>query len=159
MPGWDVLPGELACIAAACVAFCCLFGQLADEGCEVGLHPSYHAYRSLAQLQSEKEALEKVAGVSVKGNRHHYWHLDPRSPADTLRLHERAGLLYDSSLAFDFYPGFRRGVCHPFRIFHPGERRELNLVELPPAWMDDHFDRRLIQNGVTDPNAHARQLV
>ncbi|MGH9903641.1 MAG: polysaccharide deacetylase family protein, partial [Pyrinomonadaceae bacterium] len=104
-----------------------LFRYLVGEGCEVGLHASYHAHRCEQQLRREKELLEAAAGVRVEGNRHHYWHLDPSAPHDTLRKQERAGLVYDSSLAFEFYPGFRRGICHPFRVFHPGERRELNL--------------------------------
>jgi hypothetical protein len=95
----------------------------------------------------------------VIGARHHFWHLDPAAPFETLRIHEKAGLLYDSSLAFEFYPGFRRGVCHPFHVFDPIERRELNSLELAPAWMDDHFSRRLEQNRIPDPEDYARQLI
>jgi FemAB-related protein (PEP-CTERM system-associated) len=136
-----------------------LFHYLRGEGCEIGLHASYHAYRSVEQLHAEREALEGAVGMPVEGNRHHYWHADPVAPYETLHKQEQAGLLYDSSLAFEFYPGFRRGICHPFRVFHPGERRELNILELPPAWMDDHFDRRLAQNKIADAQAYARQLV
>jgi FemAB-related protein (PEP-CTERM system-associated) len=136
-----------------------LFRFLRDEGCEVGLHASYHAHRSMEQFRREKQALEAAAGTPILGNRHHYWHLDPTAPNETLRRQEGAGFVYDSSLEFEFYPGFRRGVCHPFRVFHPGERRELSIVELPPAWMDDHFDRRLARNGITDPEACALSLL
>ena len=139
--------------------FTALFRELRERGCEIGLHASYHAHRSAEQLRREKDALEQAAGVKVEGNRHHYWHLDPSAPHETLRRQEEAGLVYDSSLAFEFYPGFRRGICHPFRPYHAGERRELNLVELPPTWMDDHFDRRLAVNGIADPVAYARELV
>jgi FemAB-related protein (PEP-CTERM system-associated) len=136
-----------------------LFRYLKDEDCEIGLHASYHAYRSVEQLRREKEVLEEAAGVAVEGNRHHYWHLDPAAPHETLLKHEQAGFLYDSSLALEFYPGFRRGICHPFRVFHQVERRELKIVELPPAWMDDHFDRRLLYNEIADPDAYASDLV
>ena len=112
-----------------------------------------------AQLAREKDRLEDVSGTAVDGVRHHYWHLDPTEPHETLRRHEGIGFLYDSSLALEFYPGFRRGTCHPFRVFHPGERRELKTLQLPPAWMDDHFDRRLVKNGITDPVDYARRLV
>lgn len=139
--------------------FTALFRQLREQGCEIGLHASYHAHRSAGKLRSEKETLEQAAGVKVEGNRHHYWHLDPAAPDETLRRQEQAGLIYDSSLAFEFYPGFRRGICHPFRPYHPGERRELDLLELPPAWMDDHFGRRLEVNGIADPAACAKGLV
>ena len=136
-----------------------LFAELRDRGCEVGLHASFHAHRSVDQLRHEREKLETLAGVRGIGNRHHYWHLDPDDPNETLRRHEAAGLSYDSSLGLEYYPGFRRGICHPFRVFHPGERRELDIVQLPPSWMDDHFDRRLANNGITDPVAVARNLV
>ena len=139
--------------------FTSLFRQLREQGCEIGLHASYNAHRSAQQLRREKEALEQAAGVKVEGNRHHYWHLDPAAPHETLRRLEHAGLVYDSSLGFEFYPGFRRGICHPFRPYHPQERRELDLVELPPTWMDDHFDRRLAVNGIADPTDFARGLV
>jgi FemAB-related protein (PEP-CTERM system-associated) len=130
-----------------------LFAQLCDAGCEIGLHASYNAHQDAQQLRREKESLEQAAGVKVTGGRHHYWRLNPQAPHETLAHHAAMGMQYDSSLAFEFYPGFRRGVCHPFRPFHPGQRRELDIVELPPAWMDDHFDRRLAMNRIVDPNA------
>ncbi len=139
--------------------FRALFQQLRAQGCEVGLHASYHAHKDAAQLRREKESLEQAAGVRVEGGRHHYWRLNPQAPHETLSHHAAMGMRYDSSLAFEFYPGFRRGVCHPFRPFHPGERRELDIVELPPTWMDDHFDRRLAMNQVADPAAPEAEVV
>ncbi len=136
-----------------------LFQYLREEGCDIGLHASYHSHRSADQLAREKTALEEASGVRVEGNRHHYWHLDPSAPHETIYRQEKAGLQYDSSLEFEFYPGFRRGICHPFRVFHPGLRRELGTLEVPPAWMDDHFDRRLRKNGIRDANAYALSLV
>lgn len=130
-----------------------LFAQLRDAGCEIGLHASYRAHQYAGRLRREKEELERAAGASVAGGRHHYWRVDPQNPHATLALHAAMGMRYDSSLAFEFYPGFRRGSCHPFRPFHPGERRELDIVELPPIWMDDHFDRRLAMNRIANPNA------
>ncbi|MGH9816144.1 MAG: GNAT family N-acetyltransferase, partial [Candidatus Acidiferrales bacterium] len=147
-----------------------LFRYLRDEGCEIGLHASYHAFQDAQQLRREKESLEEAAGVRVEGGRHHYWRLNPQAPHETLAHHQQMGMTYDSSLAFEFYPGFRRGVCHPFRPFDPRTRRELDIIELPPTWMDDHFDRRLAKNGIADPSApeaevaertraHARRLL
>jgi hypothetical protein len=136
-----------------------LFRYLRDEGCEIGLHASYHAHRLVGQIGREKAILENAAGVAVVGGRHHYWHLNPNAPDDTLLAHEHAGLGYDSSLGFEFYPGFRRGICHPYRVFHPRERRELQVVQLPPTWMDDHFDRRLVKNGIQDCGQYARELM
>lgn len=140
-------------------AFARLFAELRDAGCEIGLHASYLSHRSAETLRVEAERVAHASGTPVLGNRHHYWHLDPGDPNETLRRHEQAGLRYDSSLGLEFFPGFRRGICHPFRPFHPGERRELDIVQLPPAWMDDHFDRRLARNGIADPEAAAREIL
>jgi FemAB-related protein (PEP-CTERM system-associated) len=136
-----------------------LFSYLKDEGCEVSLHASYNAFRDVTRLMREKQELEEAAGVEVSGNRHHCWHINPVAPIETLSMHEQVELQYDSSLGFEFYPGFRRGICHPYRNYHPSERRELNVVELPPAWMDDHFDRRLPKNKIAEPNNYAQDLV
>ena len=136
-----------------------LFAELRDAGCEIGLHASYHAHRSADTLRGEVQRIAEAAGVECAGNRHHYWHLDPAAPNETLRRHAEAGLQYDSSLGLEYYPGFRRGICHPFRVFHEGRRAPLPIVQLPPAWMDDHFDRRLARNEITDPDAAARRLL
>jgi FemAB-related protein (PEP-CTERM system-associated) len=140
-------------------AFTRLFGELNDAGCEIGLHASYHSHKSGAQIEHERSALAAASKSDIVGNRNHYWHLDPREPHETLQLLAEAGLAYDSSLAFEFYPGFRRGICHPYRVFHPGRRRELAILEVPPAWMDDHFDRRLQRNGISQPDTYAAQLL
>lgn len=136
-----------------------LFAELKDAGAEIGLHASYRAHRSADVLRQERERIEQIAQVKVWGNRHHYWHLDPADPNETLRRHELAGFVYDSSLGLEYYPGWRRGICHPFRPFHPGERRAIETVQLPPAWMDDHFDRRRLMNQIADPDAAAKALL
>lgn len=139
--------------------FARLFALLREAGAEIGLHASFHAHRSAETIRVEAERVSFAAGVRVAGNRHHYWHLDPANPNETLRRHELAGLAYDSSLGLEYFPGFRRGTCHPFQPYHPRERRELDVLQVPPAWMDDHFDRRLTENRITDPAAVARGIL
>lgn len=136
-----------------------LFEELRDAGCEIGLHASYLSHQSAETIRVEAERVSHASGAPVLGNRHHYWHLDPADPNETLRRHELAGLRYDSSLGLEFYPGYRRGICHPFRPYHPAERRELGVVQVPPAWMDDHFDRRLRVNRIADPDAAASAIL
>lgn len=116
-----------------------LFRRLAGEGFEIGLHASYRAYLGEERLAAEKRRLEEASGVEVAGNRHHYWHLGPRSPESTLRLHERVGLRYDTSLTHERYAGWRRSVSWPFYPFHRGERRQLATLQIQTAWMDDHL--------------------
>lgn len=136
-----------------------LFTEIRARGHEIALHLSYHAHRSVQAMEAERRALEAAAGPPVTGNRHHYWHLDPDDPHETLRRHTPAGLRWDSSLGFEHEPGFRRGIAHPFRPWDSHERDEMPLLEVPPTWMDDHFDRRTQVNGITDPDAVANELL
>lgn len=136
-----------------------LFVRLRRAGCEIALHTSFGAHLEPERFARERCLLEEVSDGPVEGNRHHYWHLDPLAPEQSLRDQQSAGFTWDSSLAFESHPGYRRGICHPFRPFDPRARAELDLVELPPAWMDDHFDRRLAQNGILDPDQCALRLV
>jgi hypothetical protein len=116
-----------------------LFGYLAEEGCEIGLHASYRACDSREKFAGERQALEEASGQSIRGNRHHYWHLDPEDPESTLLIHEQIGLKYDTSLAHDRYMGWRRGLSWPYFPFHEKERRELKTLQIPTAWMDDQL--------------------
>lgn len=137
--------------------FRALFPMLAEAGCEIGLHASYNAYQGLDAMRAEKERLEAACGRPVVGNRHHYWHLDPADPEATLRLHEQAGFLYDSSLIHNRYLGWRRGLAEPFFPFHRRERRELRTLQVPVAWMDDQFFGFRADNP-GEPAAQLRQL-
>ncbi len=119
-----------------------LFRKLIDSGWEVGLHASYRAYAARERFAGEKQRLEQAAGAPVLGNRHHYWHMNPFDPAETLQLHADIGLLYDTSLTHDRYLGWRRGVTIPFYPFAPHTRREIGVVQLPVAWMDAQLAQR-----------------
>lgn len=124
-----------------------LFRRLDGNGTEVGLHASYHAHASAERFQREKERLERAAGVEVVGNRHHYLHLDPSHPEETLLLHEQLGFEYDTTLGHDQQLGWRNGLSHPFFPFHARLRRQLDTLQLPFAWMD----QQLLLYGSADP--------
>jgi hypothetical protein len=112
---------------------------LVRNGFEVGMHSSYLAYESTLRLITEKTAIEQVLGESVLGNRHHYWHVSPNNPSETAVIHDRAGLLYDSSIAFAHRTGFRYGICSPFHLYDPVNDQPVSTLELPPALMDAHL--------------------
>jgi hypothetical protein len=109
---------------------------LASGGWEIGLQASYRAFEAPERFVEEKQRLEEASGLPVLGHRHHYFHMDPREPEDTLLMHEHAGFAYDSSLAHDGYAGWRRGLCWPFYPFHRRLRREIRTLQLPLGWMD-----------------------
>jgi hypothetical protein len=95
---------------------------------------------------AEKRRLEEACGEPVVGNRHHYWHLNPRDLEDTLLIHEQIGLQYDSSLIHERYLGWRRGLSQPFFPFHQAERRELKTLQISTAWMDDQLFGHKVHN-------------
>jgi hypothetical protein len=98
-------------------------------------------------LLREKQQLEECSGVEVKGNRHHYWHLDPADPDETLRIHEEVGFKYDLSLTHDRYAGWRRGNTRPFFPFYGKGRREIRTLQISTGWMDDQLFGCLKDNG------------
>jgi hypothetical protein len=124
-----------------------LFRQLDAAGAEVGLHASYHAFESEQGFAAEKARLERAAGIDVVGNRHHYLHLDPSHPEETLLMHERLGFAYDTTLGHDRHLGWRNSLALPFFPFHRRLRREVGALQLPFAWMD----QQLLQYGALNP--------
>ena len=115
-----------------------LYRTLIAGGWEIGLHGSYFAYRVPGRLAMERRRLERIAGVEVRGHRHHYWQLGP-DPAATLLEHESAGFAYDASLAFNDAPGYRRGVAFPFRPFDRRLDRTIATLQLPTTLMDGNL--------------------
>lgn len=112
--------------------------ELAGGGWEVGLHASYDAWRTADAFVRERAALEAVAETKVEGLRHHYWHLGHTNPQRTLQAHADAGFAYDASLAHDRVMGFRNGVAWPFNPWNPESGTDVDTVQLPTAWMDEH---------------------
>jgi len=124
---------------------------LTERGWEVGVHLSYDARRSAAQIAAERERIEDVGGCKVLGSRHHYWHMS-RPIWNTLEYHEKAGLAYDASLAFNERPGYRLGIAYPFRPWSPSLQRPVKTLQLPTACMDGSFfyDSSLTIDGFID---------
>jgi hypothetical protein len=136
-----------------------LLSSLAGSGFEVGMQASYEAYRDQAVFRAEKAKVEEVLGAAVFGNRHHYWHLNPADAEDTLLIHEAAGLLYDSSLAFEQTIGWRRGLTWPFFPYSHRLRRPIRTLQLQTAWMDDQLFGYAAHNGSGSRQALIGELV
>ena len=107
------------------------------------MHASYLAYMAQERLAAEKQRLEMAARTAVVGNRHHYWHMNPADPDETLQMHADIGLLYDTSLTHDRHLGWRRGSTAPFYPFATSKDREIDVVQLPVAWMDAQLSQRV----------------
>jgi peptidoglycan/xylan/chitin deacetylase (PgdA/CDA1 family) len=113
-----------------------LFRDIENRGFVTGLHTSYNAYKSERYFVKEKKRLEENAGTKIKGLRHHFWHLGSNIEK-TLLEHEKAGFLYDSSIAFNDHIGFRRSVALPYQLWL-GQRKS-NVTEMPVFLMDGNL--------------------
>lgn len=110
-----------------------VFHRLADEGHEVGLHPSFNAHVDADIAARERDRLEAACRREVRVLRQHYLRFHyPR----TWRMHTELGVEVDSTLGFADHEGFRAGMCHPFLPFDLERRRVLPLVEIPLLVMD-----------------------
>ena len=107
--------------------------QLAADGFEVGLHPSYAAAGEGRRLAAEHERLGRALGAAPSTVRMHFlrW-LD----GVTQPLLAAEGFRTDSSLGFSETPGFRRGTAQPFRLYDLAGDRVTDLWEVPLAVMD-----------------------
>jgi peptidoglycan/xylan/chitin deacetylase (PgdA/CDA1 family) len=110
-----------------------IVAQIAAQGDEVGLHPSYLTSERPDLLAAERERLEALTGDRVPGVRFHYLRHDTHA---TLPELEGLGFAYDSSQGYGDAIGLRAGFSFPYRPFHLAERRPLDLIELPMAVMD-----------------------
>ncbi|MEA2247038.1 MAG: hypothetical protein QOH46_1567, partial [Solirubrobacteraceae bacterium] len=138
--------------------------QLTAAGWDVGLHIGFAAAADAGRIAAERRRLEEVTGQPVLGSRHHYRHMT--TPFwDSLDAHGRAGLRYDSSVAFDDAPGHRLGIALAFRPWHPGRERAVPVLQVPTIAMDGALfgnrrpwrlrDRRAMRAGETEADAVA----
>jgi hypothetical protein len=112
--------------------------NIRQRGHEIGLHPSYEAYKDVEQLRAEFRLLLDTAdklNIEQKGwgGRQHY--LRWENP-NTWQNWEEIGLNYDATLSFADHVGFRCGTCHEFPVFNLRTRRTLRLRERPLIAMD-----------------------
>jgi len=123
-----------------------LLHRIHDRGHEIGLHPSYKTYQSPKQMQQEADILRYTLdneGIVYDelGGRQHYlrW-----QTSQTARNWEAAGMVYDSTLAYADFPGFRCGTSREFIMYDVVERRPLKLKQRPLVLMEttvaaDHY--------------------
>jgi hypothetical protein len=115
-----------------------LLRRVHERGHELGFHAGFETYQDPDRTVEEFERLRRAAerdGVRQDewGGRQHY--LRWENPT-TWSNWERAGLDYDTTLAFADRVGFRAGTCHEYRAYHLLERRPLRLRERPFQVMD-----------------------
>ena len=107
------------------VEFIRLLENMNNRKFEIGLHISYFAKKDVKYIIEEKIKLERIAGRSILGARHHFWQIGENEER-TLEMHVNAGLKYDSSIAFNDTPGYRRNVALAFYPFNKETQTRVN---------------------------------
>jgi hypothetical protein len=105
---------------------------------ELGFHPGHRTYVDQTAFKSELDELERALGYRPRGGRQHGLRF---AAPYTWRYWEDAGLEYDSTIGFAEHPGFKAGICMPYRPFDILENRQLDIWELPLTLMDCTLDR------------------
>lgn len=111
--------------------------DIVKNGWEVGLHGSRQASCDLSVLKSEKNKLEQVLGQKIVGYRNHY--LMFKVPQTWENLQE-AGFSYDTTFGYADMPGFRNGMCYPFKPYNLKKNNFMNIWEFPLIVMDRTLD-------------------
>ena len=57
-------------------------------------------------------------------------------PKKTWAILNANGIKYDLSLGYPEMPGFRCGICYPFKTFDIVKKKKLDLIEIPLIVMD-----------------------
>jgi hypothetical protein len=109
--------------------------EVAERGHEVGLHIGYLAGADPDRIAAERVRLERVAGVPIVSSRHHYYHMT-RPFWASLAAHAEAGLTIDTSISFNYTPGYRLGIALPFRPWNPETGAGVGAVQVPTMLMD-----------------------
>lgn len=117
-----------------------LIGDLADEGHEIGIHGTMQSYDNLSAMERTVEHLREVSPQEVSGIRQHYLRFKPNH---TAQMQAQIGLVYDASLGFSEFEGFRNSYCWPFKFFDFENHRSMDYWEIPLTFMDvTHFYHR-----------------
>lgn len=110
-----------------------LIKKLEQDNCEVGYHYSFNSYNNLQMRKKEKDGLNERFTDKNYGGRNHYLRFEP---LESWRICEKVGLLYDTTLGYADYDGFRCGTCFPYKPFDVKERRTLDFWEIPLIVME-----------------------
>ncbi|MBN1415608.1 MAG: polysaccharide deacetylase family protein [Bacteroidales bacterium] len=99
----------------------------------IGIHPSTSSNKNISILQKEISRLARVLEGPVIRSRQHFLIIE--LPTTYLRLLE-TGIREDYSMGYASHPGFRAGICTPFRFYNLLEEKETDLVIYPFQVMD-----------------------
>ena len=106
----------------------------------VGIHPSYNSNSDDALTGIEIKRLSGTLNQEVKLSRQHYLKL--HIPKTYQKLLEE-NVLNDFTMGFASQPGFRAGICTPFKFYDLQSEKSTPLIIVPFAVMDGTFRQYL----------------
>lgn len=106
------------------VGFRKLLNSLASDY-TIGLHPSYESYFHPDKIITEKKRLEDIIGRKVTSARCHFLRLN--LPI-TYRTFIESGITDDYTMIYASQPGFRTGLCVPYKWFDLEKNIQTDLV-------------------------------
>jgi len=121
--------------------------ELAEQGCELGVHSSFFDFDSVDYLQRSRQILETVANTGVCGLRNHQLQF---TGSPMWRAQESAGFTYDSTFGRNERPGALGGIALPFFPLDPESGNQpIDVLELPLTVMDTTLFRWMGLDGVS----------
>jgi len=100
---------------------------------DVGIHPSYKAFRDSGLLNREISQLKQIIGRDVTKSRQHYLKIHFNETYNNLM---QAGIQEDYTMGYATDVGFRAGTCTPFPYYDLQEEQETSLTIYPFQVMD-----------------------
>ncbi len=112
--------------------FRALLQKLASDY-KLGLHPSYQSFDELTRVEKEKNRLENIIEKKVTTARGHFLRI--KFP-ETYRAFIRAGITDDYTMIYASQPGFRTGLCMPYKWFDLDKNEATALLLHPSTVME-----------------------
>jgi hypothetical protein len=109
---------------------------LAQQGCVIGLHPSFDSWEDSAALHEERLRVERACAAPVTSCRQHWLKF---SWAQTWSAQQQAGLELDMTLGFNDRPGFRNGAALRFSPWDEARGAALAMKSVPLVLMDSQL--------------------
>jgi hypothetical protein len=106
---------------------------ICNKGFEVGVHSPIGATTNEQVLTQQLKRVQDISPKPIVGNRQHFLSYKHTT---TLKLLEKAGIQYDTTLGFAEFDGFRNSYCFPFHPFDFENNQMMKIWEIPLVLMD-----------------------
>lgn len=114
--------------------------KMIGDYAHAGIHPSFASNSDESMPGIEARRLSSILNQEVKLSRQHYLKL--HMPATYQKLLEE-NMSHDFTMGFASQPGFRAGICSPFKFYDLQSEKRTPLIIVPFTLMDGSFRQYL----------------